>query len=96
MADDREDGYSGPAVLTVDGGDLPVRVLLDARHEPQDGGLHWFGRMTLETEPVPGLTSGRVELSTAGGRAEAKVGERDLWGRYRVTGVGVPPFRLDW
>jgi hypothetical protein len=95
VADDHEDGYSGPAVLTVDGRDLPVRVLLDARHEPQDGRLHWFGRMTLETGPVPGLTSGRVELSTDGGRAEAKVGEADLWGRYRVTGVGLPPFRMD-
>ncbi len=92
MADDHADGYSGPAVLTVDGRDVPVQVLLDARHEPQDGRLHWFGRMKLKTGPVPGLASGRIELSTAGGRAEAKVGERDLWGRYRVTGVGPPPY----
>lgn len=96
MADDHEDGYCGPAVLSVGGRDLPVQVLLDARHEPQDGRLHWFGRMTLESEPVPGMTSGRVELSTTTGRAEVKVGEVDPWGRYRVTGVGLPPFTWDW
>jgi Domain of unknown function (DUF4873) len=90
VADDH-DGYEGPATLTVDGRDVPVHVLLDARHEPQDGKLHWFGRMTLPG-PVEGLTSGRTELSTAGGRSEARVGEVDPWGRYRVTGVGMPPF----
>ncbi|MGH3588996.1 MAG: DUF4873 domain-containing protein [Pseudonocardia sp.] len=33
-------------------------------------------------------------LSTDGGRAEARIGEADPWGRYRVTGVGPPPFAL--
>ena len=91
MAD--HDGYEGVATLTVDGRDVPVHVLLDARHEPLDGRLHWFGRMTLP-EPVPGLASAKLELRTEGGRAEAKAGEQDMWGRYRVTGVGPPPFAL--
>ena len=39
------DGYSGPATLTVDGRRVPVHAVLDARHEPQDGRLHWFGRL---------------------------------------------------
>jgi hypothetical protein len=96
-----DDGYAGPATLTVDGRDLPVRVLLDARHEPHDGKLHWFGRMALPGDPIdPALTAAltsrtsRIELSTATGRSVARVGELDLWGRYRVTGVGPPPFTL--
>lgn len=99
---DDDDGYAGPATLTVDGYDLPVRVLLDARHEPQDGKLHWFGRMTLEaelTEPalLTALTSttSRIELSTPAGRSAARIGDLDPWGRYRVTGVGAPPFAHD-
>ncbi|WP_232660418.1 DUF4873 domain-containing protein [Pseudonocardia sp. TRM90224] len=98
---DHEDGYAGPATLTVDGRDVPVEALLDARHEPHDGKMHWFGRVT----PASGLaadlaaalkaSSATVELSTDGGRAPAQVGDLDPWGRYRVTGVGPPPFVLD-
>lgn len=101
MSEEHEDGYRGPAVLTVDGRDVPVTVVLDARHEPQDGRLHWFGRLTLEREAEPALltaltsSSGRLELSTAGARSEARIGDQDPWGRYRVTGVGRPPYPLD-
>jgi hypothetical protein len=100
--DEHEDGYSGPATLTVDGRAVPVRVLLDARHEPLDGRLHWFGRLTLDDEaPEPDLvramtsTTSRIELSSAGGRSEARLGDVDPWGRYRVTGVGALPYALD-
>ena len=44
------DGYAGPATLTVDGRAVPVHAVLDARHEPQDGRLHWFGRLRT-TDP---------------------------------------------
>ncbi len=100
MSDDDE-GYTGPAVLTVDGRDVPVTVRLDARHEPQDGRLHWFGRMSLAdgtAEPalLAALTGGgELELSTGGGRSAARIGDQDPWGRYRVTGVGRPPYTLD-
>ncbi len=89
-----EDGYRGPAVLTVDGRDVPVHALLDARHEPHDGRLRWFGRITPVGD-VPDLAVGHGVLSTDAGRAEARIGDVDPWGRYRVTGVGAPPFRLD-
>jgi hypothetical protein len=101
MSDEHEDGYQGPATLTVDGRDVPVTVILDARHEPQDGRLHWFGRMSLDRDAEPDLlsaltsNSGHLELSTAGGRSAARIGDRDPWGRYRVTGVGRPPFTLE-
>jgi len=94
---EHDEGYTGPAVLTVDGQDLAVHAQLDARHEPHDGRLHWFGRIRIQ--PVegetPDLASGTAELRTEGGRAEARIGEVDPWGRFRVTGVGTPPFRID-
>jgi uncharacterized protein DUF4873 len=90
-----DEGYAGPAVLTVHGQDLPVHAHLDARHEPHDGRLHWFGRVRIEGTAPEDLTSGTVELRTEGGRAQARIGDVDPWGRYRVTGVGAPPFRVD-
>jgi hypothetical protein len=89
-----DEGYTGPAVLTVDGRELPVRVQLDARHEPHDGRLHWFGRVRVEDGQAE-IPSGTVELRTETGRAEARIGDVDPWGRYRLTGVGTPPFRID-
>ena len=92
---DHEDGYTGPAVLTVDGRDLPVHAQLDARHEPHDGRLHWFGRVRIEGDPPQDPPSGTVELRTDAGRAQGRIGDVDPWGRYRVTGVGVPPFPIE-
>lgn len=100
MSDDDE-GYRGPATLTVDGHDVPVTVLLDARHEPQDGKLHWFGRLTLAEAVDPSVltalssSTSTVDLRTDGGRSPARLGDIDPWGRYRVTGVGRPPFTID-
>jgi hypothetical protein len=99
--DDHADGYRGPAVLAVDGREIAVHVLLDARHEPHDGRLRWFGRVifgdapTAEQEATLSAPSADVALRTASGSARARIGEVDPWGRYRVTGVGRPPFELD-
>jgi Domain of unknown function (DUF4873) len=90
---EHDEGYTGPAVLAVDGRELPVHAQLDARHEPQDGRLHWFGRVRIEGGS-PDFGGGPVELRTEGGRAEARIGDVDPWGRYRVSGVGAPPFRI--
>jgi hypothetical protein len=93
--DDHEEGYTGPAVLTtVEGRDLPVHAQLDARHEPHDGRVHWFGRVRV-AEGHPDVPSGAVGLRTDSGSAEGRIGDVDPWGRYRVTGVGTPPFRID-
>ena len=103
MADDHDhdEGYTGPAVLTVDGREVPVRVQLDARHEPQDGRLHWFGRLTLDEPADDALrraftsAGAAIELRTDRHRAPASVGDLDPWGRYRVTGVGSLPYAQD-
>jgi hypothetical protein len=92
--DEHDEGYTGPAVLTVDGRELPVQVQLDARHEPYDGRVHWFGRARMESDSGE-VPRGRIELRTDGGRAEGTIGDVDPWGRYRVSGVGAPPFRVD-
>lgn len=92
--DDHEDGYSGEATLSVDGRELRVKAILDARHEPQDGRLHWFGRLVLPAGSGPGNLSGDVELSTPSGRAPGRLGDVDPWGRYRITGVGTPPYHV--
>jgi hypothetical protein len=91
---DHDEGYTGPAVLTVDGRDVPVHAQLDARHEPHDGRLHWFGRVRVE-DGLPEIPSGTVEVRTESGHAQARIGDLDPWGRYRLTGVGTPPFRID-
>jgi uncharacterized protein DUF4873 len=91
---EHDDGYTGPAVLVVDGREIRVHAQLDARHEPHDGRVHWFGRIRIE-DGQPEVPSGTVELRTDSGRAEARIGDVDPWGRYRLTGVGTPPFRID-
>jgi hypothetical protein len=91
---DHDDGYTGPAVLTVDGRDVPVHAQLDAKHEPHDGRLHWFGRIRVE-DGHPESPSGPVEGRTETGRAEGRIGDVDPWGRYRLTGVGTPAFKID-
>lgn len=96
-----DDGYSGPATLSVDGREVACEVVLDARHEPHDGRLHWYGRLRLPAEPEPPLAAAlaapgaRITLTAGGPPAVAAVGDRDPWGRYRVTGVGTPPYRCD-
>ena len=96
MAEPDTDGWSGPATLTVDGRELAVHALLDARHEPVDGRLHWFGRLRPADDVTVDPTAwGQVELRTAEGRAQGRLSEPDPWGRYRITGVGRPPYRLD-
>lgn len=95
------DGYSGPATLTVDGRRVPVHAVLDARHEPHDGRLHWFGRLRALPDPAADTATDRlgglpvgaeVVLDAGAGPVAARLGEVDPWGRVRVTGVGGPPY----
>ena len=85
--------YRGPATLRIDDHDLAVEALLDSRHEPVDGRLHWFGRISGPALAAAlGNRSADAALTTPEGSAPARVGDVDPWGRYRVSGIGVPPF----
>jgi hypothetical protein len=86
--------YDGPATLVLEGRELAVSVRLLAVTQPVDGRTHWSGRVAADPElsALLGGAAADAELVTPGGRAAAKVGEPDPWGRYRVTGVGAPPF----
>ena len=83
MSDDHEDGFTCPATLTVGGREVAVEVILDARHEPVDGRMHWFGRVCLDERDareealVTALTAGPVQLRTESGQAEGKLGDVD-------------------
>lgn len=91
--DEQDDGYRGPATLSVGDRELVVQALLDARHEPIDGRMHWFGRVTGDDlAETLGRRAADAVLTTPQGRAAARVGDVDAWGRYRVSGVGTPPF----
>jgi hypothetical protein len=96
-ADDHDEGYTGPATLTVDGTPVEARVRIEARTEPHDGQLHWFGRVDRNAA-LSALLDGKaadVLVVTPRGRAEGRIGDVDLWDRYRLTGIGTPPFPLD-
>ena len=90
------DGYAGPATLMVDGRAVPVHAVLDARHEPQDGRLHWFGRLRATDPADAGFDEGSagavVALDAGAGAVRARLGDVDPWGRIRVTGVGPLPY----
>lgn len=93
-ADDGE--YDGPATLVLDGAQIAVEVRLACHHEPFDGRLHWAGRVAADPRltEVAG-TAADVEVRVGGRSAPGRLGDPDLWNRYRLTGVGRPPFALD-
>ncbi|MFR9801826.1 DUF4873 domain-containing protein [Pseudonocardia sp. RS010] len=95
--DQDQEGYTGPATLTVGGASVEVRVRLLAHTEPHDGRVHWFGRVD-RNEELSALLGGKaadVGVRTPRGWAAGRAGDVDLWDRYRLTGVGPPPFPLD-
>ena len=93
---EEDDGYAGPAVLRVDGRDLPVRVRLGGHLEPLDGLFHWYGRVERTRELVAAKDAGatRATLVVRGAAAELRLAEYDAWGNVLVSGVGAPPYPL--
>jgi hypothetical protein len=86
--------YAGPAeILTGDAAPIDVEVDLRGHFEPNDGRFHWYGRIAASQELDAQHTSGtRVALRTPHGIAAGKIADVDPWGRFRVTGLGTPPF----
>ncbi|MFL6060446.1 MAG: DUF4873 domain-containing protein [Marmoricola sp.] len=86
--------YAGVAVVLGEGVDpVEVEVQLRGHFQPIDGRFHWYGRIeaneVLASEHRPGA---RIALRTPYGTAAGKIADLDPWGRYRVTGLGTPPF----
>lgn len=85
--------YAGPATLTVGDTQLQVEVSLRSVFQPIDGRLHWYGRIATNDQLAEQCTSGStVLLTTPDGAAEGKINDVDTWGRFRITGLGRPPF----
>ena len=94
MQHDHE-GYDGAATLVTDDGEVPVEVTLRGLFQPIDGRYHWHGRIARD-ERVDALrrAGATVELRTPAGAATGRLSDVDPWGRYRIAGVGRPPYPL--
>jgi hypothetical protein len=93
MTDD-EDGYAGPATLTLDDTSLTVEVVLRGNFEPVDGRYHWYGRVRSHPDLAVGARKPSVVVRTPFGEARGTLSEPDTWGRYRITGTSRPPFEV--
>lgn len=99
-AQHQDEGYVGPAELLVtpdgDGEPVAVRVTLRGVFQPIDGRYHWYGRVAQDDHLDDAVTSGAaVTIRTPQGSAEGKLSDRDPWGRFRISGTGTPPFKVD-
>lgn len=90
--------YAGTAQLSSDAAsasDAPIEVVVTLRghFEPIDGRFHWYGRIVanprLDERHHAGDT---VVLTTPSGAAAGRISDVDPWGRFRIAGVGRPPF----
>jgi hypothetical protein len=86
------DEYAGTAVVTADGTEIEVHVDLRTTFQPIDGRLHWYGRLAATPALQPTSAGSVVMLRTERGSAQGRLSDLDLWGRFRIAGVGRPPF----
>ncbi|MCA1185495.1 MULTISPECIES: DUF4873 domain-containing protein [unclassified Saccharopolyspora] len=89
-----DEEYEGEAVLFTAEREVPVSVVLRGHFQPIDGRFHWYGRVAAD-DAVAELAAGRrteVVVRTTRGEAAGSLSEPDPWHRYRITGVGRPPF----
>lgn len=91
-----DDGYDGPAELTIDGVTLRVRVTLRGAFEPVDGRYHWYGRIAAHEDltALVGTRKPDAAVRTPSGEAVGVLSDPDTWNRYRITGTSRPPFEI--
>jgi len=91
-----EEGYSGPVTVVVNDHEFAAQADLRGYFEPIDGRYHWYGRLNANPAIDAALVGQMsVAVRTPEGSAPAtKLGDTDLWGRLRISGVGRPPFRF--
>lgn len=84
--------YAGPATIAAGDTRIEVEADLRGRFEPIDGRFHWYGRLSA-SPALDELDSGAtVSVTTEHGSAEGRLSDLDPWGRFRLTGLGRPPF----
>lgn len=89
-----EHDYDGPATVFTRDREVGADVVLRGHFQPIDGRFHWYGRLCA-AEGVTDIAGGRktdVVLRTPHGEAAGTLSDPDPWGRYRITGLGAPPF----
>lgn len=91
-ADEPDDVYDGPAVVTADGTEIAVRARLTGHLEPIDGRFHWQGILSGEL-PDDVVKKRSVTVTIADHSASGRLGEPTPWG-HSVAGVGAPPYPL--
>jgi cation diffusion facilitator CzcD-associated flavoprotein CzcO len=89
-----DDGYTGPATLTIGDARYDVSVELRGVFQPIDGRYHWYGRIARHPGLTAALGSARMAgvLRTPEGSAPGDLSDPDPWQRYRITGASTPPF----
>jgi Domain of unknown function (DUF4873) len=89
-----EEGYAGPATLTVGPDQFEVEVDLRGHFEPIDGQYHWYGRIASHDQLTARLAGAKAgaTLETSHGTSPCVLSDPDLWHRYRITGRSTPPF----
>ncbi|HWD02628.1 MAG TPA: DUF4873 domain-containing protein [Amycolatopsis sp.] len=96
MSEHDEDGYAGPATLTVDDTEIPADVDLRGYFQPIDGFYHWYGRIAASA-PLASAVGDRKKPCTirvGSLTASGELSDPDPWGRYRIMGTSTPPFSV--
>ncbi|MGO4258434.1 DUF4873 domain-containing protein [Marmoricola sp. RAF53] len=92
-AHEQQEEYAGAAEIAAESGPLPVEVTLRGHFEPLDGRFHWYGRIAADEALDQAHRSGStVTLRTPYGEAAGRLSDKDPWGRFRIAGLGTPPF----
>jgi len=86
-----EEEYAGPADLRFDDLTLTVPVTLRGAFQPIDGRFHWYGRVDAAVAQHA-RNGAAVTLATPYGESTGRLSDLDPWGRFRVSGIGRPPF----
>ncbi len=96
--DHDEDDYRGNAVVFTEDAEVTIdEVVLRGHFQPIDGRFHWYGRLPAGDD-IAELAGGKkrnVVVHTAEGEAVGTLSDPDPWNRYRIAGVGRPPFAVE-
>ena len=98
--EDHDDGYQGDALLVTADHEIAVVAALRGFFQSVDGRYRWHGRLAAPADTPDALdvlagARHQAVLVTPDGMSRCDIYEQDLWGRFKVSGVGRPPFAVD-